>query len=368
LVGFLENGLAASIYLRNIVLPLFLFQLALLTAATYEVRVTPILVAIAVLFVLSGYIELVFRDFWLEITNGYAYWHFDEIKATESGVWERDMRATGQVFVDLKDRFSFSFLNTPLLEGFGLSDMLRVFGPNISAISYAYGVAFFVLFLFSVGRPLLAVAALPLVVLCGVKGALILILFVAFGWISTRLLGAVVTLLLGFVGLIAYTIIGLYIGLQIGDYHVIGFMGGWNGFLQQPLGRGLGAGGNLSADFSSIDWSAAQQAGSVDGAVESAVGVLLYQMGIAALLPLGFYFMIAMRAWRLYAASGLLTQGFAAFGIFVVLVNGFFQEEALFGPPALGLLACLAGLVIGNAVRSGRTGAAVVTGRRAICR
>jgi hypothetical protein len=368
LVGFLENGLAASIYLRNIVLPLFLFQLALLTAATYEVRVTPILVAIAVLFVLCGYIELAFRDFWLEITNGYAYWHFDEIKATESGVWERDMRATGQVFVDLKDRFSFSFLNTPLLEGFGLSDMLRVFGPNISAISYAYGVAFFVLFLFSVGRPLLAVAALPLVVLCGVKGALILIVFVAFAWISTRLLGAVVTLLLGFVGLIAYTIIGLYIGLQIGDYHVIGFMGGWNGFLQQPLGRGLGVGGNLSADFSSIDWSAAQQAGSVDGAVESAVGVLLYQMGIAALLPLGFYFMIAMRAWRLYAVSGLLTQGFAAFGIFVVLVNGFFQEEALFGPPALGLLACLAGLVIGNAVRSERTAAAVVTSRTAIRR
>src|ERR1700730_1448887 len=349
--GFLENGLAASIYLRNIVLPLFLFQLGLLTAATYEMRVTPILVTIAVLFVLCGYIELVFRDFWLEITNGYAYWHFDEIKATESGVWERDMRATGQVFVDLKDRFSFSFLNTPLLEGLGLSDMLRVFGPNISAISYAYGVAFFVLFLFSVGRPLLAVAALPLVVLCGVKGALILILFVAFGWISTRLLGAVVTLLLGFIGLIAYTIVGLYVGLQIGDYHVIGFMGGWNGFLQQPLGRGLGVGGNLSADFSSIDWSAAQQAGSVDGAVESAVGVLLYQMGIAALLPLGFYLVIAMKAWRLYAASGILTQGLAAFGILVILVNGIFQEEALFGPPALGFLSCLTGLVIGNAIR-----------------
>jgi hypothetical protein len=171
-------------------------------------------------------------------------------------------------------------------------------------------------------------------------------------WLSTRLLGAVVTLALGFVALIAYAIFGFYVGLQIGDYHVIGFMGGWNGFLQQPLGRGLGAGGNLSADFSSIDWRAAQQAGAVDGAVESAIGVLLYQMGIAALVPLGLYFVIAMKAWRLYAASGLLTQGFASFGILVVLVNGLFQEEALFGPPALGLLACLAGLVIGSAIRS----------------
>src|SRR5260370_41380061 len=101
LAGFLQNGLAASIYLRNIVLPLFLFQLALLTAATYEVRVTPILVTIAVLFVLCGYIELAFRDFWIEITNGHAYWRFEEIKATDSGVWEKEMRATGQVFVNL---------------------------------------------------------------------------------------------------------------------------------------------------------------------------------------------------------------------------------------------------------------------------
>jgi hypothetical protein len=350
--GFLENGLAASIYLRNIVLPLFLFQLALLTAATYEVRVTPVLVTIAVLFVGCGYIELAFRDFWLELTNGHSYWHFDEIKATDSGVWEREMRATGNVFVNLKDRFSFSFLNTPLLDGLGLDSMLRIFGPNISAISYAYGVGFFVLFLFSVGRPLLATAALPLAVACGVKGALILILFVGLAWISTRLLGAVVTLALGFVALIAYVIFGFYVGLQIGDYHVIGFMGGWHGFLQQPLGRGLGAGGNLSGDFASIDWRAAQQAGAVDGAAESAIGVLLYQMGIAALVPLGFYFVLAMKTWRLYAVSGLLTQGLASFGIFVVLVNGFFQEEALFGPPALGLMACLAGLVIGNAVRS----------------
>jgi hypothetical protein len=252
-----------------------------------------------------------------------------------------------------------------LLDGLGLSKMLRIFGPNISAISYAYGVGFFFLFLFSVGRRLLAISALPLLLLCGVKGALILVLFVAAAWISTRLLGAVVTLVLGLLALIAYTIFGLYIGRQIGDYHVIGFMGGWNGFLQAPLGRGLGMGGNLSGDFSSIDWRAAQQAGAVDGAAESAVGVLLYQMGIAAALPLGFYFVIAMKAWRLYAASGLLTQGLAAFGILVVLVNGFFQEEALFGPPALGLLACLAGMVIGNAIRASLvvSTAAPATGR-----
>jgi hypothetical protein len=355
--GFLQNGVAAAIYLRNIVLPIFLFQLALLTAASFEMRVTPALVAIGVLFLLCGYVELVFRDFWLDITNGYAYWHFDEIKATDSGVWEREMRATGAVLVDLKDRFRFDFLNTPLLEDFGLSRILRVFGPTLSAISYAYGVCFFILFLLSVKRPWLAVAALPLAVFCSVKGALIMILFVAGSWLATRLIGAVPTLVAGLAGLVAYAAFGIHVGLQIGDYHVIGFMGGWNGFLQQPLGRGLGSGGNLSGNFAAIDWSAAQYAGAVDGAAESAVGVLLYQMGIAALVPLWFYGSLAMTAWRLYARSGILTQGLAGFGMFIILTNGLFQEEALFAPPALGLMTCLAGLVIGNAVRRTRDAA-----------
>jgi hypothetical protein len=61
---------------------------------------------------------------------------------------------------------------------------------------------------------------------------------------------------------------------------------------------------------------------------------------------------MALKAWRLYAFSGLLTQGLAAFGVMIVLVNGIFQEEALFAPPALGLLMCLTGLAIGNAIRA----------------
>lgn len=350
-IGFGQNGQAAAVYLRNIVLPLFLFQLSLLTAATYEVRVTPFLVTLAVILMLCGYVELAFRDFWLAITNGYTFWGFDELKATHSGVWEAEMRATGNVPVDLKDRFSFDFLNTPLLEGFGLSKMLRIHGPNMHPISFAYGIGFLALFVFSVGRPLLALAALPLLVFCSVKGALIVVVFVAAAWIGTRLLGAVLTLLLGFLGLIAFAIVAIRVGLQIGDYHVIGLMGGLNGFLEKPLGRGLGVGGNLSESYFSIDWSAAQAAGTIDGAVESAVGVLLYQMGIAAFVPLAFYFAMALKAWRLYASSGYLTQGLAGFGVVVVLLNGLFQEEALFAPLALGLMLSLTGLVIGSHVR-----------------
>jgi len=350
--GFFSNGTAAAVYLRNIALPIFMFQVTLLTAATYRTRITPVLIAIGMLFILCGYIEATFRDFWLAITNGYSYWDFAEIKATASGIWERQMRMTGAVPVTLKDHFRFSFLNTPLLEGFGPSEVYRVFGPNISAISYAYGVCIFSLFLFSVGRPILGLLAVPLAILCSVKGALIMMLFVSGCWLATRVLGATVTLWAGLLALVAYVAVGLYVGLQIGDYHVIGFFGGWNGLLHAPLGRGLGSGGNFSEEFSSIDWNAAQQAGAVDGAAESAIGVLLYQMGIAGFAVLGLYFLIGLKVWRLYAESGLLTQGLAAFGVFVVLANGVFQEEALFSPTAMALMLCLAGLVIGHVERS----------------
>src|SRR3954447_14028572 len=150
-LGLGQNAQAASIYLRNIVLPIFLFQLSLLTAATWQVRITPFLVLLAILLLLCGYIEFAFRDFWLAVTNGYTFWSFDELKGTRSGAWEAEMRLTGYVPVDLKDRFSFDFLNTPLLEDFGLSRMLRIFGPNMSPISFGYGIAFFTLFLFSAG-------------------------------------------------------------------------------------------------------------------------------------------------------------------------------------------------------------------------
>lgn len=350
-IGFVQEPLAATIYLRNVVLPLMMFQLSLLAASAFPVSLTRLLVAIAVVMIGCGYLELAFRDVWLDLTNGHAYWRFDEIKATDSGIWEKEMRATGHVMVDLTDRFRFDLLNTPLLNGLGLSGFLRVFGPNISPISYAYGLGFFILFLCSTRRYVLAALALPLAIFCGVKGALILMLFVAAGWVATATIGALPTLIAGGVAALAYAVVGLYVGVQIGDYHVIGFMGGWNGFLQAPFGRGLGIGGNLSADFSSIDWSAAQQAGAVDGAVESAIGVLLYQMGIAALVPLAYFAVIAFTAWRLYRASGLLPQGLAAYGILITLVNGIFQEEALFAPLALGLLLSLAGLAIGHAAR-----------------
>ena len=54
-----------------------------------------------------------------------------------------------------------------------------------------------------------------------------------------------------------------------------------------------------------------------------------------------------MKAWRLYARSGIMTQGMVAFGMFIILTNGLFQEEAWFAPLALGLVLAFAGLTFG---------------------
>src|SRR3954447_4672250 len=77
-LGLVQNPQAAAVYLRNIVLPILLFQLALLTAASSQVRITPFLVVLSTVLVLCGYLEFAFRDFWLAITNGYTFWSFDE--------------------------------------------------------------------------------------------------------------------------------------------------------------------------------------------------------------------------------------------------------------------------------------------------
>ena len=93
-------------------------------------------------------------------------------------------------------------------------------------------------------------------------------------------------------------------------------------------------------------WEKIQKSGA-DFAMESAVGVLLYQMGvgIAALL---LVFVETVRtvpsaAWR----RGGLAAPFdiVAIAVAVCVVNGIFQEEA-YSPYGLGLLLLLAGLAI----------------------
>ena len=84
-----------------------------------------------------------------------------------------------------------------------------------------------------------------------------------------------------------------------------------------------------------------------DIAVESAAGVLLYQMGVAGLAVIAIYLWLARTAWRLFGALRAPALALTAASIVIILVNGLFQEEAWFAPLALGLALAFAGLTFG---------------------
>ena len=110
-----------------------------------------------------------------------------------------------------------------------------------------------------------------------------------------------------------------------------------------PLGRGLGSGGNLSTVVTYADWQQAQQLGYTEVAVESAIGVILYQMGIAAAAVVAFYVWLAWLFWKRYMATDNQVVLFGSFAVLIMLINGLFQEEALFAPLCMGLVLLLAG-------------------------
>jgi hypothetical protein len=160
-------------------------------------------------------------------------------------------------------------------------------------------------------------------------------------------------------------------GKANGDYHVLGLLGGLNGFLKLPIGHTLGDGGNLSVpEFNAIDWTKFQQEGAADLAVESAVGVLFFQLGVMATAFLAFYVWIARTAWRLFVSTRAPALAFSGGATLILLTNGVFQEEAYFSPLSLGLLMILVGLTLGSVDREivARLGARQAGPRRPACR
>lgn len=152
--------------------------------------------------------------------------------------------------------------------------------------------------------------------------------------------------------MLVYAVAGIAIGIMTQDYHVIGFIGGLNGFVRNPLGHGIGVGGNLSMNMAAtIDWSRSQSLGQTDVAVESAVGVLLYQMGLAATFVFFTLLLIASRLLKIAAEPSAKAALVCALSILTLCVNGIFQEEALFAPLALALILGFAGFVLGGTYR-----------------
>lgn len=350
-IGLPRAGGNAIVYTRNIATPILFFQIALLTSLRHRIAFGPLLVSIAAVIVVVGGFEWLDRREYLYWTNGDTFWELSLKPLQQKGILA-EYEQYGEPINHITDFFKVVLFNTALLADLDMT-ILRLYGPNGHPISYGYLLAFLILVLVSSRQRLLAVALLPLLVYASAKGAVVVLLMSGTAYAIWRVVGARLAAL-GLGGLyVVYVLFTFVSGLRGGDYHVLGLMGGLKGFLANPIGHGIGVGGNLEGTLSASEWNQAQAAGSTDRAVESAVGVLLYQMGVCAFVVLGYYFVIGRRLWRLHARTGIGLHLAAAVGTISILVNGIFQEEALFAPLAMGLMLALAGVAIGSAVREG---------------
>lgn len=351
-LGFTLYGMAAVVNLRNVAMPLLLFQISITLLAIHPVRLGPPLAGLGMLAMMCGFVEFVYRDFWLEVTNSVSYWNLTKAANWMSLALDKSARETGIVATGLTDTFRITFFNSPILEDIGIR-VMRLFGPNMHAISFAYSVALFAMFALFRGRMLQATLLLLLLMLCSVKGAVLTVFMASVSFCVFLLFGGRVALGLHCIAACAFAVLGIVVGRQIGDFHVLGLMSGLREFLSNPLGHGIGAGGNLSPLFDTIDWSEAQSLGYTPFPVESSVGVLLYQMGLSAVLVIGCYIWIARHLVKLADYTGHPLHAGLGFAILWVVTNGLFQEEAYFAPLALASLLAFAGVVLGAAIQSG---------------
>lgn len=361
-IGAAQNVNGAIIYLRNIATALMCLQIGLVVGARYAPEIVPALTIVAVAAVLYGLAELIFGVHFLRLINGDSYFLLVQQDQHDSGFWVREMKETGYVLRDLADPkpailFNY-FKDIPI-------KFHRLLGPNYHPVSFTYAICFFVILLFAARRGLIyLLIAIPVLIAAGSKGALVyMAMTVAAVLVARRYRGPL--LFPAFVlALAVYAVVAFTLALEQDNYHALGFLGGLTQFVANPLGHGLGAGGNLVTQIQDVNWAEAQHSGKTDQAVESAIAVLLYQMGIAAFAYIAFLVWVSWRCWVEFRRTARPLLAAAAFGVITLTVNGIFQEEAMFAPLALSLMTLLAGLELGRAAKNGRPAPANSNGAR----
>ena len=349
LAGAVSSPTSAAIYLRNIATPLLVFQACLVASSRSGGGLWPSLKPLGLILLAYGYAELLARTSLFDVINADSYLGYNLRQQIESGTWLKELRETGQVIRSFEDTLKVDLLNTALLSDLKIQ-VYRLLGPNFHSVSFAYAVAFFALAFLAGGAPLYGLAALPLLVVVGSKGALLYGILSAAALVTFQATRRRGVMTLYVTTLLVVSAAAIVLGLRIGDYHVVGLFGGINGFLKNPFGHGLGSGGNLSVDMSRIDWSRSQALGETSVAVESAVGVLLYQMGLSGILVCLAPVAVAWSAWRRAMAHGEPSFAAVAFGILAMVANALLQEEAMFAPLAMGSLMIFAGVAFGRPV------------------
>lgn len=216
-------------------------------------------------------------------------------------------------------------------------------------VSYGYILLSAAVAALAMKRAVPAVVFAVLVLAAGVKGpAIALIAVIGFiVWSRTVRMGTSALMVLVLAG---YIVGGSVVGLLLRDQHAVGFLAGLQSILDAPFGHGIGVGGNLSdavRDVGGANWDVWRSAGA-PFALESAIGVLMYQMGLLSLPVVAIYIwcsVFVLREHGFRSAEGVVVAAFA-----MVLANGIFQEEA-FAPYAIGTMSLFLGAAFGAASR-----------------
>lgn len=339
----------AIIYFRNIIIPIACFYIALVAATSWTVDIRRLVAVFATIAVVYGYLELTFTLDFLSLFHGDDYVRINSWKMIQSGVWEKTLEETGYVLLGLEDSLTTNAFNIEFFSNF-LPRVFRIGGPNFHPIAYAYALTIFSAWLIFAGRYVLPAFAFPLMLIVGSKGAL----FIFVVAVLARVVAATLGPRLAVVTAVALSVLWASVSIVIGgrsDYHVLGLFAGIRDFFSNPLGHGIGLGGNLSSTTLNLNWQDAQANGVAAIALESTLGVLMYQMGIAFLAIYAFLFAIGRAAWTGLRRSGDPALLFLIVALVALSANSVLQEEAFFSPLALGLLLVLGGLSLGRSFR-----------------
>lgn len=348
----------ALVYFRNTLTPLACFHVAVVAAALYRIELDRAVGWIVAAAAAYGYCEMLFTFDFLNLFSGDDYIRLQMARQIDTGVWEKALAETGFVLRGLEDTMTTTFFNTTV---FGeLPEVFRIGGPNFHPISYAYALSILGAWLLFRGRLLLPVACLPLLLVIGSKGAMALLLLACGARLACRLFPARTVPTIVAVVAVVWIVAALIVGTAGADYHVLGFYAGIAGFLDSPLGQGLGVGGNLSGGTDlKLDWGLSQHSGIANVPVESGVGVMLYQMGVGSFVFLGFLLAVALICRRLFLRTGDRMFLFGFVTVVATSVNAVLQEEALYSPLALGTCLLLVGVALGSHWRAQAAAAAV---------
>lgn len=341
----------AVIYFRNTITPLACFHIAILAASLYHIDLRKAIFWLCVGAIAYGYLEQIFRMDFLSLFHGDLYIQRGLKAQIEAGVWEKRLRETGFVLRGLEDTMMTTFFNIKILSDL-FPPIFRNGGPNFHPISYAYALSIMSTWLLFKGRWLLPIAAIPLLLVIGSKGATFMLMVALAARLVFRPSRVELTLLAVVVLAVVWTVAAIAFGATHGDYHVLGLIAGVREFMFNPLGQGLGIGGNLSSTSLNLDWDRAQGEGVASVPVESAVGVMLYQMGIGSIVFFGFLAALAVSARRQLIATGDPDFLFAFVTIVAISSNAVLQEEAFFSPLALGFCLLLVGVSFGTRWRA----------------